>query len=72
MWVLDCRSAKHSTPNISIVQCRHTGYWLITIACKDRSKLLFDTVRSGLSSLQFVLVCTIMHVLSVFTLEHAC
>ncbi|CAL8463116.1 g2650 [Coccomyxa elongata] len=38
------RSAKHSTPNISIVQCRHTGYWLITIACKDRSKLLFDTV----------------------------
>ena len=39
------RSAKHSKPNVSIVQCKHTGYWLVTIACKDRNKLLFDTVR---------------------------
>lgn len=39
------RSAKHSKPDVSIVPCRHTGYWLISIACKDRNKLLFDTVR---------------------------
>lgn len=40
-----CRSPKHSKPSINIVQCRHTGYWLVTVACKDRNKLLFDTVR---------------------------
>ena len=40
------RSPKHSKPSISIVQCRHTGYWLVTITCKDRNKLFFDTVGS--------------------------
>ena len=38
------RSTKHSKPDVSIVRCKHTGYWLVNITCKDRNKLLFDTV----------------------------
>ncbi|CAL5228986.1 g12223 [Coccomyxa viridis] len=38
------RSTKHSKPDVSIVRCKHTGYWLVNISCKDRNKLLFDTV----------------------------
>lgn len=41
--MLLCRSTKHSKPDVSIVRCKHTGYWLVNITCKDRNKLLFDT-----------------------------
>ena len=42
--MLLCRSTKHSKPDVCIVRCKHTGYWLVNITCKDRNKLLFDTV----------------------------
>ena len=29
---------------VAITHCGDSGYWLVTITCKDRSKLLFDTV----------------------------
>eukprot|EP00891_Asterochloris_glomerata_P002138 jgi/Astpho2/2138/Aster-03131 len=38
------RSPKHSKPVVAITHCGDSGYWLVTITCKDRSKLLFDTV----------------------------
>ncbi|KAK9829031.1 hypothetical protein WJX72_003510 [[Myrmecia] bisecta] len=38
------RSPKHSKPDVHITPCGHNGYWLVTIKCKDRNKLLFDTV----------------------------
>lgn len=38
------RSPKHSRPEVDITHCNISGYWLVTIKCKDRSKLLFDTV----------------------------
>lgn len=37
-------SPKHSRPEVSISRCNTSGYWLVSITCKDRSKLLFDTV----------------------------
>ena len=40
-----CRSPKHSKPEVDIKHCAQTGYWVVTITCKDRNKLLFDTVR---------------------------
>ena len=40
----ECRSPKHSKPVVAITHCGDSGYWLVTITCKDRSKLLFDTV----------------------------
>ena len=39
-----CRSPKHSTPTVTISMCSDRNYWLVNIECKDRSKLLFDTV----------------------------
>eukprot|EP00884_Botryococcus_braunii_P007924 jgi/Botrbrau1/17132/Bobra.0157s0030.2 len=39
----DLRSPKFSAPDIDI-QYDPTGYWLVDIRCKDRNKLLFDTV----------------------------
>jgi len=39
-----CRSPKHSTPLVSISMCTDRKYWLVNIECKDRNKLLFDTV----------------------------
>jgi UTP:GlnB (protein PII) uridylyltransferase len=39
-----CRSPKHSTPSVSISMCTDRKYWLVNIECKDRNKLLFDTV----------------------------
>ncbi len=39
-----CRSPKHSRPDVSITHSSMNGYWLVTIKCKDRTKLLFDTV----------------------------
>ncbi len=38
------RSPKHSKPEVMITYCNMSGYWLVAIKCKDRSKLLFDTV----------------------------
>lgn len=38
------RSPKHSKPEVDIKPCAQTGYWVINIMCKDRNKLLFDTV----------------------------
>ena len=29
---------------MNITRCGNGGYWLVTIRCKDRNKLLFDTV----------------------------
>ena len=49
------RSTKHSKPDVSIVRCKHTGYWLVNISCKDRNKLLFDTVSFHQLLLQIVL-----------------
>ena len=39
------RSPKHSKPEVDIKPCMQTGYWIISVICKDRNKLLFDTVR---------------------------
>ena len=41
---LFCRSPKHSTPMVKIQRCSDRHYWLVNIECKDRNKLLFDTV----------------------------
>lgn len=38
------RSPKHSRPDVSITHSSMNGYWLVTVKCKDRTKLLFDTV----------------------------
>ena len=38
------RSPKHSTPMVRIQRCSDRPYWLVNIECKDRNKLLFDTV----------------------------
>ena len=38
------RSPKHSRPDVDIAYCGRSGYWLVDIKCKDRAKLLFDTV----------------------------
>ena len=38
------RSPKHSRPDVSITHSSMSSYWLVTIKCKDRTKLLFDTV----------------------------
>lgn len=38
------RSPKHSTPVVKISKCSDRKYWLVNIECKDRNKLLFDTV----------------------------
>eukprot|EP00210_Caulerpa_lentillifera_P009429 g8990.t1 len=38
------RSPKLGKPNVSIQPWPRLGYWLINIQCKDRRKLLFDTV----------------------------
>ena len=40
----DSRSPKHSHPNVTISMCSDRNYWLVNIECKDRNKLLFDTV----------------------------
>ena len=42
--VLVSRSPKHSRPDVSITHSSMSSYWLVTIKCKDRTKLLFDTV----------------------------
>lgn len=44
MGVWLCRSPKHSTPIVKISKCADRKYWLVNIECKDRTKLLFDTV----------------------------
>lgn len=38
------RSPKYDTPIIDIGHCSHPEYWTVTIRCRDRTKLLFDTV----------------------------
>ena len=38
------RSPKHSRPDVNVTYCGRSGYWLVDIKCKDRAKLLFDTV----------------------------
>lgn len=48
------RSTKHSKPDVSIVRCKQTGYWLVNITCKDRNKLLFDTVSTPNFNLQYI------------------
>ncbi|KAL3142750.1 hypothetical protein ABBQ38_003051 [Trebouxia sp. C0009 RCD-2024] len=40
----DYRSPKHSRPDVSITHSSMNKYWLVTIKCRDRTKLLFDTV----------------------------
>lgn len=37
-------SPKYSKPEVSIQHYNHLNYWLVTIRCKDRNKLFFDTV----------------------------
>lgn len=31
-------------PQVTIQHYEHLNYWLVTIRCKDRNKLFFDTV----------------------------
>jgi UTP:GlnB (protein PII) uridylyltransferase len=38
------RSPKFDRPVIEISYCRQPNYWTINIRCRDRTKLLFDTV----------------------------
>ena len=42
--VAHARSPKHSKPVVTISDATRRGYWLVAITCKDRNKLLFDTV----------------------------
>lgn len=37
-------SPKFSRPHVTIQHYSHLNYWLVTIRCKDRNKLFFDTV----------------------------
>lgn len=37
-------SPKYSRPEVTIQHYAHLNYWLVTIKCKDRNKLFFDTV----------------------------
>lgn len=37
-------SPKFSRPHVTIQHYCHLNYWLVTIRCKDRNKLFFDTV----------------------------
>jgi hypothetical protein len=37
-------SPKFSKPHVTIQHYCHLNYWLVTIRCKDRNKLFFDTV----------------------------
>lgn len=37
-------SPKHSRPEVTVSHFNHLHYWLVTIKCKDRNKLFFDTV----------------------------
>jgi UTP:GlnB (protein PII) uridylyltransferase len=38
------RSPKFDRPFIDISHCAHPDYWTVNIRCRDRTKLLFDTV----------------------------
>ena len=38
------RSPKYDKPTIDIGHCRQPNYWTVNIKCRDRTKLLFDTV----------------------------
>ncbi|KAK2075535.1 hypothetical protein QBZ16_001643 [Prototheca wickerhamii] len=38
------RSPKYDRPIVDLELCRSSGYWIVSIACRDRPKLLFDTV----------------------------
>ncbi|KAL6767525.1 hypothetical protein ACKKBF_B35580 [Auxenochlorella protothecoides x Auxenochlorella symbiontica] len=38
------RSPKYDRPSVDIERCDSSGYWIVSIACRDRPKLLFDTV----------------------------
>ena len=38
------RSPKHSKPEVSVTYNKRCDYWVVDIQCKDRQKLLFDTV----------------------------
>ncbi|KIY96854.1 hypothetical protein MNEG_11109 [Monoraphidium neglectum] len=37
-------SPKYSRPQVTIQHYAHMHYWLVTVRCKDRNKLLFDSV----------------------------
>jgi len=37
-------SPKFSRPDVTIQHYSHLNYWMVTIRCKDRNKLFFDTV----------------------------
>jgi hypothetical protein len=37
-------SPKYSKPEVTIQHYAHLSYWMVTIKCKDRNKLFFDTV----------------------------
>ena len=37
-------SPKYSRPEVTIQHYSHLSYWMVTIKCKDRNKLFFDTV----------------------------
>ncbi len=41
---LCARSPKHSKPEVSVTYNKRCDYWVVDIQCKDRQKLLFDTV----------------------------
>jgi UTP:GlnB (protein PII) uridylyltransferase len=38
------RSPKFDRPIIEIMHCAHPDYWTVSIRCRDRTKLVFDTV----------------------------
>lgn len=38
------RSPKAGRPDVDITYCGRSAYWMVDIKCKDRPKLLFDTV----------------------------
>mmetsp|Transcript_16924 Transcript_16924/g.50541 ORF Transcript_16924/g.50541 Transcript_16924/m.50541 type:complete len:574 (+) Transcript_16924:156-1877(+) len=41
---MSCRSLKYSRPDVEVTSSGRSGYWTVIIVCKDRPKLLFDTV----------------------------
>ena len=41
-------------PNVSIESCREKGYSIVTVQCKDRPRLMFDTVCT-IMDMQYVI-----------------
>lgn len=48
------RRAPRSSGSVSIESCMEKGYSIVTVECKDRRRLMFDTVCT-LTDMQYVI-----------------